>query len=52
MELIDSDKIDILSFGDSDISVLKDNTMIFSTKIPAFDITATTVKESIAILKA
>ncbi|ADN08205.1 hypothetical protein [Sulfurimonas autotrophica] len=47
MELIDSDKIDILSFGDSDISVLKDSTMIFSTKIPAFDITATTVKESI-----
>ena len=46
MELIKSDKLDILSFGDSEIIIYRDNSPLFSTKISAFDITATTVKES------
>ena len=47
MELLEADKLDILSFGDSEISVVVDGTEIFICKIPSFDTSAVSVKDSV-----
>lgn len=47
MELLEADKLDILSFGDSEISVVVDGVEVFLCKIPSFDTSAVSVKDSV-----